>query len=196
MPRRILVVGSKGGSSRTTTTVLLASAIAKFAERTVGIVDLDPQGSAHNWIKTLPITNVEASDASGKQEYLITDTQPLVEPSEEMVMAARKADLILLLCSDSPLDVHASTLTVKNLLKTKALKRKAHILFSRVVNGTGLAQQLDTNADILGVQRLKTVLHFRNCYRLAPIKGWKALNSTAKQEVQKLTIEVLALLNS
>jgi|TARA_R100000152_G_C6700425_1_gene130082 cellulose biosynthesis protein BcsQ len=196
MPRRILVVGSKGGSSRTTTTVLLATAIAKFAERTVGIVDLDPQGSAHNWIKTFPIVNVEASDASGKQDYLITDTQPLVEPSEDMVTAARKADLILLLCSDSPLDVHASTLTVKNLLKTKALKRKTHILFSRVVNGTGLSQQLDTNADILGVQRLKTVLHFRNCYRLAPIKGWKALNATARQEVQKLTIEVLALLNS
>jgi cellulose biosynthesis protein BcsQ len=196
MPRRILVVGSKGGSSRTTTTVLLATAIAKFAERTVGIVDLDPQGSAHNWIKTFPIVNVEASDASGKQDYLITDTQPLVEPSEDMVTAARKADLILLLCSDSPLDVHASTLTVKNLLKTKALKRKTHILFSRVVNGTGLSQQLDTNADILGVQRLKTVLHFRNCYRLAPIRGWKALNATARQEVQKLTIEVLALLNS
>ena len=196
MPKRILVVGSKGGSSRTTTAVLLATAIAKFAERRVGIVDLDPQSSARNWITTFPIPNVEASDASGNQDYLITDTQPLVDPSGEMVLAARKADLILLLCSDSPLDVHASTLTVKNLLKTKALKHKTHVLFSRVVNGTGLAQQLDSNAEILGVQRLKSVISFRNCYRLAPIKGWKALNATAKQEVQKLTIEVLALLNN
>ena len=63
------------------------------------------------------------------------------------------------------------------------------------MNGTGLATQLNENAELIGIQRLKSVISLRNCYRLAPLKGWAALNAVAKQEIQKLTIEVLTLLN-
>ena len=195
MSKRILVVGAKGGSSRTTTSVLLATALAKFSDSAVGVVDLDPQASAHNWITKFPIDNVHAVKSAGKHDFTITDTQPLVTPSKAMVDAAKAANLILLLASDSPLDIHASNLTVKNLLKTKALKAKSHILFSRVMNGTGLATQLNENAELIGIQRLKSVISLRNCYRLAPLKGWTALNAVAKQEIQKLTIEVLTLMN-
>jgi len=199
MAKRILIVGSKGGSSRTTTTVLLATAIAKFSDQKVGIVDLDPQASAHNWIGTSPINGVEAIDAKkaggeSKLAYVIVDTQPLVKPTKRMIEEAKSADLILLICGDSPLDIHATKLTVKNLLKTKSLKAKTHLLFSRVVKGTGLSLLLNDSAKTIGVKRLKSVIHFRNCYRLAPIEGWSALNRAAKEEVQTLTIEALTLM--
>ena len=213
MAKRILIVGSKGGSSRTTTTVLLATAIAKFSDQKVGIVDLDPQASAHNWIKNSPINGVEAIRRSvgisqpqttknagrriqgeSKTAYIIVDTQPLVKPTKRMIEEAKSADLILLICGDSPLDIHATKLTVKNLLKTKSLKSKTHLLFSRVVKGTGLSLLLNDSAKTIGVKRLKSVIHFRNCYKLAPIEGWSALNRAAKEEVQTLTIEALTLM--
>ena len=83
---------------------------------------------------------------------------------------------------------------VKNLLKTKSLKSKTHLLFSRVVKGTGLSLLLNDSAKTIGVKRLKSVIHFRNCYKLAPIEGWSALNRAAKEEVQTLTIEALTLM--
>ena len=140
--------------------------------------------------------NFNGTAATYKPAYIIVDTQPLVEPTKRMIEEAKAADLILLLCSDSPLDIHATTLTVKNLLKTKSLKSKTHLLFSRVVKGTGLSLLLNDHAKTIGVKRLKSIIHFRNCYRLAPLKGWSALNRVAKEEVQTLTIEALTLMLS
>ena len=83
-------------------------------------------------------------------------------------------------------------MTVKNLLTTPALKKKTHLLFTRVVKNTGLSKQLNDNAKLLGVQRLKPVIHFKNCYREAAIRGWSALNRAAKDEIRNVAMAVLA----
>lgn len=194
MSKRILVVGSKGGSARTTTSVLLANALAKIGDQQVGVIDLDPQKSAHNWLESYPIDGVDRISTSKQgqgKDFIIIDTQPLVSPSKRMIEEAKSADFILLLCSDSPLDIHATSLTVRNLLTTKALKKKSHLLFSRVVKGTGLSKLLDQMTDAIGIQRLKQVIHFKNCFREAPIKGWRALNTQARDEIKSLLAEIL-----
>ena len=193
MATKVLVVSAKGGSGRTTATVLLATSLGE-AGLTSGIIDLDPQASASSWISASlkPIPGVEVFEKGRNYDFIWTDTQPLVDPSPETRKAASAANIILLIGSDSPLDLHATNMTVKNLLTTPALKKKTHLLFTRVVKNTGLSKQLNDNAKLLGVQRLKPVIHFKNCYREAAIRGWSALNRAAKDEIRNVAMAVLA----
>jgi cellulose biosynthesis protein BcsQ len=193
MATKVLVVSAKGGSGRTTATVLLATSLGE-AGLTSGIIDLDPQASASSWISASlkPIPGVEVFEKGRSYDFIWTDTQPLVDPSPETRKAAAAANIILLIGSDSPLDLHATNMTVKNLLTTPALKKKTHLLFTRVVKNTGLSKQLNDNAKLLGVQRIKPVIHFKNCYREAAIMGWSALNRAAKDEIRNVAMVVLA----
>jgi cellulose biosynthesis protein BcsQ len=193
MATKVLVVSAKGGSGRTTATVLLATALGE-AGVTSGIIDLDPQASASSWIKASrkPIPGVEVYKKGRDYDFVWTDTQPLVKPTNQTKQAASAANIILLIGSDSPLDLHATNLTVQNLLTSPSLKKKTHLLFTRVLKNTGLSKQLDGNAKLLGVQRLKPVIHFKNCYREAAIMGWSALNRAAKDEIRNVAMVLLA----
>ena len=143
MPTRILVVSAKGGIGRSTTACLMSTALAEVGHD-VGVLDLDPQGSATNWIKhqaakRTPGRNqgsLSVYNPRAEHDFVFIDTMPTVKPTDRMVQEAKAAKVILLLASDSPMDLHATKLTVKNLLTTAALKRKAKLLFVRVVKGT------------------------------------------------------------
>ena len=193
------MVSAKGGIGRSTTTCLMATAMAE-AGKAVGVLDLDPQGSSTNWINhqagkrspgaTKP-ANLSLYNAKSKFDYVFVDTMPIVKPTARMKQEAKAAKTILLLASDSPMDLHATKLTVKNLLTTAALKRKTRLLFVRVVKGTKLSERLDEMAKLVGIPRVKPVIYFSNGYRRAAIEGLPALTSKAKSDIRDAIIATI-----
>ncbi len=93
--RTIAVSNNKGGSGKTTTTVSLAAA---FAERglKVLVVDLDPQGSATDWLggRESPIGLVEFSAGGIRtSELVVASTAPgvdLIPTSPSLVPSGEK----------------------------------------------------------------------------------------------------------
>jgi|TARA_B100001971_G_scaffold212003_1_gene240996 cellulose biosynthesis protein BcsQ len=179
----------------------MATAMAE-AGKAVGVLDLDPQGSATNWINHQAArnlrnrlahctSNLSLYNAKSKFDYVFVDTMPLVKPTDRMRKEAKAAKTILLLASDSPMDLHATKLTVKNLLTTAALKRKTRLLFVRVVKGTKLSERLDEMAKLVGIPRVKPVIYFSNGYRRAAIEGLSALTSKAKSDIRDAIIATI-----
>jgi chromosome partitioning protein len=79
--RTITLSNNKGGSGKTTTTVSLASAFAERGLRVL-VVDLDPQGSATEWLggSESPIGLVEFSAGGIRvSELVVTSTAPGVD---------------------------------------------------------------------------------------------------------------------
>ena len=115
----VAIISQKGGAGKTTLALNLSVAAERAGQATL-LVDLDPQGSASAWAQargtetpvvtaiqahTLPSTLERAQQAAARLALL--DTAPLVEPVA--LAAARAADLVLIPCRPSILDLRAIT---------------------------------------------------------------------------------------
>jgi chromosome partitioning protein len=116
-PRVVAMLGQKGGSGKTTIAVHLAVAAQQDGER-VGIIDTDPQASAHSWVgfrehQDPPVALVSPAEidrviaiAQEKGVSLIViDTAPHATPGAYQAIA--RADLILLPCRPTIVDLAA-----------------------------------------------------------------------------------------
>ena len=75
---KIVFSNGKGGTGKTTTCMLIAMALAK-AGRSVGVVDLDPQGSTDAWLAAAGNFDgrLRKTDLKGSSdEYTLIDTPP------------------------------------------------------------------------------------------------------------------------
>jgi len=122
-PCVVAVLGRKGGTGNTTVALNLAGA-ACAAGIPAAVLDLDPQGSASLWadlrrVDEPPVEPIDARDlgralrsAAGEGAALVVlDTAPHSEGAS--VSAAAAADLVLVPCGVSLLDVHAAAHTVQ-----------------------------------------------------------------------------------
>ncbi|HMR33591.1 MAG TPA: ParA family partition ATPase [Geminicoccaceae bacterium] len=144
MPARILTVAQqKGGAGKTTLVIQLATALAA-AGRRVAVVDIDPQGSLTEWMRlreqrgpSVPELRfsmvggwrlpVELDRLRGEQDVVVIDTPPHAETDAKV--AVRSADLVLVPCQPSLLDVWASGATIELAAKER---RKAVLVLNRV----------------------------------------------------------------
>lgn len=127
----ILVLNSKGGSGKTTIATNIASLYASGGVNSV-IMDYDPQGSSRHWhslrADSLPGINViDASTTKNKQtrtwqlklpaqtERVIIDAPAGVDGLllQEMI---RKTQMIVIPVAPSPIDIHATSEFIKDLL--------------------------------------------------------------------------------
>lgn len=121
--KTIVFAASKGGVGKTTLTATLAIEAAK--ENAVAMIDLDPQGSLTGWWNrreedTPQLVQADTSSlaAASKKladagfDYLMIDTPPAHLSTIEQ--AIKCADLVLVPCQPSPLDLEAvgDTLTI------------------------------------------------------------------------------------
>jgi chromosome partitioning protein len=127
--RTIALINQKGGVGKTTVALHLAAAFWQ-AGRNVLILDLDPQASATEWhdarASELPHVEsiqparlakaVEAAEGIGT-EILILDTAPHAESTA--LEAARCADLVLVPCQPSIMDLRAMRKTIELLKLVK-----------------------------------------------------------------------------
>lgn len=118
----IAILSQKGGAGKTTIALHLAVA-AERDGRSAAVIDLDPQASATSWgdsreAETPVVVSaqaarlpqvLEAARAAGA-DFVVIDTAPHSESAA--LAAARTADLILIPCRPSILDLRAIGTTV------------------------------------------------------------------------------------
>lgn len=126
MTKVIAVCGRKGGCGKTTTAINLASGLAARGRRVL-VVDCDPQQSATAWaapgtlpvkVIPLPLTDKNAAEWSQKirgadADFVVIDTPPHLDVT--LTVPAAAADLVLLPCAPSGLDVDALRSAVETL---------------------------------------------------------------------------------
>ncbi len=154
--RTILVVNSKGGCGKSTIATNLASYYAVTGVRCL-LMDYDPQGSSLQWLRSRPDTlpEIDGVDASRTRTGLTRSWQMAVPSGTGRVVIdapagvsglvlqemLRRADIVLIPVVPSPVDVHASTAFIRELLRSGAVdRRRLHlgVLGNRVRRETTL----------------------------------------------------------
>ena len=128
--RTIALINQKGGVGKTTVALHLAAAFWQHGHNTL-ILDLDPQASAAEWhdARSIEMPHVESIQPARLAKVvehakeiatgvLILDTAPHAEATA--IEAARCADLVLVPCQPSIMDLRAMRKTIELLKLVKA----------------------------------------------------------------------------
>jgi len=206
---RILTIAQqKGGAGKTTLVIQLATALAE-AGRRIAIVDIDPQGSLTAWMRqreqrgdsvpTLRFSmvggwrlSVELDRLRGEHDVVLVDSPPHAETDAKV--AIRAADLVLVPCQPSMLDVWASGPTVELAGKEK---RPAALVLNRVpARGRGVDEARSAMGR-LGCPLLDAHLGNRQAFFSAVARGLGVVESeprsAAADEARALAREVASL---
>lgn len=131
--KTIAIVSQKGGAGKTTLAVHLA-VCAELNKKATVILDLDPQGSTAAWSRSREtdtpdvlaatpeqLSSLKQQASELKTRLLLIDTAP--HSNKAAAMAAQFADLVLIPCRPSVLDINAiqSTLDTLKLTNTPAV---------------------------------------------------------------------------
>jgi len=119
----ISVISQKGGTGKTTLSINLAIA-SEISGKSAAIFDLDPQGSSMSWkdnreiespavvsLHAVRIANYLETAKSNGAKLVIFDTAP--HSQKDALDAAQAADLILIPCKPSLVDLKAISSSVK-----------------------------------------------------------------------------------
>lgn len=155
----VTITQRKGGVGKTTIAVSLAGELS-LRGRDVALVDSDPQRSCGHWAQpghlTFPVYEIPLSDnvaqwvasvGAVRQDYVIIDTAP----HERSVAASiALADLILVPCTASGLDLEATSETLSIIRAVRKRKRtRVHLLLvpnrvdRRALEGRQLTEELE-----------------------------------------------------
>jgi chromosome partitioning protein len=168
--RRVLVMNAKGGCGKTTIATNLASYYASQQCR-AALFDYDPQGSSMQWLASrddsrFPIHGVAAfrKPTSGMTrtwqmrmpagtERVILDA-PAGVHGMPMIELVREVDTIIIPVLPSPIDIHAASHFIKDLLlvaKVRARSIRVGVVANRVRKNTKVYLSLQRFLDSLNI---------------------------------------------
>jgi chromosome partitioning protein len=189
MPARIVTVAQqKGGAGKTTVVIQLATALAA-AGRKVALVDIDPQGSLTSWMRRREQhgpglaelrfsmvggwrLSVELDRLRREHDVVLVDSPPHAESDAKV--AIREADLVVVPCQPSLLDVWASAPTIE--LAAKEGKRP-RIVLNRVPPRGRSIDEARTAVAELGCPLFETQFGNRQVFAGAVARGMGAVES-------------------
>ena len=176
--KTLAILAQKGGSGKTTLAVHMAVCATRQNLRTA-LIDLDPQGSAHDWNESREDgEKLDAVKASSGQlaallkhanaagaDLAIVDTAPHSDSAAAIV--AQLADFVLMPCRPARFDLKAigSTAQVANLSKTPAA-----VVINAAPRGK-LAEEARAALEQQGISVIEPVLQQRAAYSHAVIDG-------------------------
>jgi len=185
--KTLAILSRKGGAGKTTVALHLA-VVAAASGRRVALVDMDPQRSAADWWRSREAETPElveadpghladvakAAKAAGV-DLLVVDTRPSAEA--DALEAATVADLALIVCKPSILDLRAVAATVETVGRTKTPGR---ILINQAPPARGsseaaIVQEARGALEGYGLPLAPVILHARAAYHSALIDG-RAVN--------------------
>ena len=160
--QRILVTNAKGGCGKTTITTNIAS---YYAERgkIVRLFDHDSQGSSLAWIdrRSSELQAITGVDASKNSDHRLTRSWKMRVPPEtdvaiidspagvdvsELVTLLQQNDSLLIPVLPSPIDIHATSDFIKNLMSTGQVQTKKirlAVIAKRVRRNTRMYHSLE-----------------------------------------------------
>lgn len=170
----IAVAGRKGGIGKSTIAGNLAGEFAAMGH-SVAVIDADPQHSLADWaaqgegMLSRCVEKVKEGSAEGllakvrkaekTADLVLIDTPPGMP--ETAYQAALVADLVLLPCGPSPLDLFSLKEALSLALKARAERRskKPRIRFvpSRVLMNTNLGRSLSSSLEAMGKKVLPPI---------------------------------------
>lgn len=184
----IALCNSKGGSGKTTLAVLLAHALGETGKR-VALLDLDPQGTARNWLRECGESMKVAKYESGSEyDAVFIDTPPRLEA---LPAALASCSIAVIVCSPSPADLWTTRDTAAAIRPNLPKGARLRLLFNAVMTNTILSRDLPRLAERIGVRPLKATISRRQCYQHAALIGWAALDAAAREEVFKAALEII-----
>jgi chromosome partitioning protein len=185
----LAIISQKGGAGKTTLAVNLAVA-AEAEDIPTVIIDLDPQASAKTWHdlrgKDSPVVSemIEIARSNGA-ELVIIDTAPHSESGA--LAAARAADLILIPCRPSILDLKA--IGTSGDLAALA-KKEAVVVLNSVPHQGKLAEEAEEAVKSYGLSIAPVKLTQRAAYVHSLTAGQAAMefetDGKAAQEIRDL----------
>lgn len=194
----ITLAAQKGGVGKTTLAVNLAVA-AEAAGIKTALFDLDPQESATAWSerRTADLPHVEpisarrldqAINAAAANGFALTiiDTPPAA--GAEAAAAAQRADLVVIPCRPSLIDLDAIKRTAQ--LITSTGRMGVVVLNAAPPTATTLLDDARTLAEATGLRVARAVLRERSAYRAAWPYGLSVIEHEPKG---KAALEIAAL---
>lgn len=196
--KTVALIAQKGGVGKTTLAIHLATAFAATGKNTL-LLDLDPQASAAEWkdhrsVETPAVVSIQPSRLTKVLEeaksigtdIVILDTAPHSESTA--LEAAKAADLILVPCQPTIMDLRAMSKTVELL---RLVGKGAFAILNSVPHqGTGGQEAADTITSSFGLEVADVRFGDRVAFSRCMISG------EAAQEVEphgKAASEVTAL---
>ena len=160
--QKILIINSKGGCGKTTLATNLAAYYAKSG-LSVALMDHDPQGSSTRWLCERPSSRyaIHGIDATRRMRNNVTSSFALRTPPDtdilimdapagvaehKLIELIRQVDTILIPVLPSPIDIHAATRFIEELLlvgKVRQLGIRVGVVANRVREGTRIYKALE-----------------------------------------------------
>ena len=195
--KTVAVLSQKGGSGKTTLVLNLAVAAVRRGFEVL-VADLDPQASASMWAEArksssplvvpthppaLPKLQAEAREQGA--DLLVIDTAP--HSDAPAIAAAELADLVLVTCRPSVMDLRA----IQNTIRLARLAEvKPHAVLTQTDPFGSLNEEARRTLIELGVDVLQTSMGRRVAYHHGLIDGRTALefepDGKAAAEVREL----------
>ncbi|GAB1544813.1 ParA family partition ATPase [Scytonema sp. NUACC21] len=172
----IAITNQKGGSTKSTIAIHLAYWLAAKKRKSVHLVDADPQRSSTKWTNLLenpfPVTELTTADDLLEQvpelaeqvDFLVIDSPPSTSEIARTILYC--ADLAVIPCVPSPLDMDAAADTVRLVRQARTVRKKegelpkAAFLISNAKRGTRLEKEaIALINQIPDLVALKTIIH-------------------------------------
>jgi chromosome partitioning protein len=180
----ITLMAKKGGVGKSTVSLLLHEGL-KEAGKSVAIRDWDAQGTSN---KALDLMGGQKALDAASYDVLIYDTPPTLNHTATET-AIQAADLVIVVATPSPFDVWEAE-EAGQFVRSHRPDVPIFVLFNKVRRSTLFGRLVDDNAKQLSIPVLPVMISARECYQHAGLRGWKALDNAAREEVFRLALAI------